>query len=537
MSGRLATSDVETENWDEFRLAAVATDDGERHVFHDRRAWATWLRKFDGRVVMHYGGRFDFLFLPPLTSIVMSGSGILSAQHGAARLYDSWFLFQMSLARIGKAIGHQKMDVDRGRIEDLTAKECADYCVDDCEILLEALQNHRSWAAAQRPWDPKWPPTAGGTAVYVAESLEPWGPEAFRSAPLSIEEWMVFRQAVNGGRVEIRHMGATEKTFCYDINSSYPTAWGEGDFPVGPWTYRNHVTDALFGIYRVEVRQNRNHLPIVSCDFCWKYDGEAFVTREELDWLHQTGAQVKVIEAWETDVGVTFGSQFAARLYEAKQAGDPWAKVSINSLHGKFGQDIFQEKYFLNGAGDYVMDIELQLPRWYQRPAVGAYNLARARIRLWRAMDALIQAGYAVYYCDTDSIYTDCPPEHFPAPIGDAMGEWKLEGVCSRAVFAGPKVYALEYENGDPSKVVAKGQPVGKVDATGKLLLGFDEIAKVSRGGVITNHLREGVLAFRSVRTDWRSEAREFTRTLQRQFGGKVLPHGHDSGTLCYPDA
>lgn len=56
------------------------------------------------------------------------------------------------------------------------------------------------------------------------------------------------------------------------------------------------------------------------------------------------------------------------------------------------------------------------------------------------------RTNFKLYYSDTDSIIIDCllPTEL----IGNALGQFKLEAVISRAVFLAPKVYGYLTEDG-----------------------------------------------------------------------------------------
>ena len=58
-----------------------------------------------------------------------------------------------------------------------------------------------------------------------------------------------------------------------------------------------------------------------------------------------------------------------------------------------------------------------------------------ARMRLWTLIDDIESKGYKVFYCDTDSIITDChlskepglQAEYCPDKTGDALGSLKNE--------------------------------------------------------------------------------------------------------------
>lgn len=177
------------------------------------------------------------------------------------------------------------------------------------------------------------------------------------------------------------------------------------------------------------------------------------------------------------------------------------AKLLGNGLYGKFGmkQDrttvVFarevssQEQCFLCGKekredqftcgeceGSTPANGDPSSEVWYQQkhvdasyiiPQIAAHITALARVRLWFAMVAALDAGGTLYYADTDSIITDVDVK-----TGTELGALKDEypGVDMTGAFVQPKVYMLEAAEGFPesgkpqekwkkSKVTMKGFP------------------------------------------------------------------------------
>lgn len=530
--------DLEAPGWTNFAVAGWVSDKGDTETFYTRDGLADFIKRQRCRAYAHYGGHYDFFFLPKPTQIILSGSGILKARLGAAQLYDSWFLFQMSLKKLGQAVGRAKYEGKSDRIEQLTLEEQTDHCLNDCWVLATGLQQNREWVARFPHPSPRWPPTSGSAAIYVFESLEPEHVAYLGRQSLSVEEWFDMSQAVSGGRVEIHHIGEAPaaRVYAYDINSSYPRSWVEADLPMGPWKAVDAEVPHLPGVYLCQVRQRRDMYPIVAPDQMWKFSGEAWCTSEELTALRDARCAVRVIRGYvSTSVG-PLGQRFVAAMYERKQAGDAWAKLAINAAHGKLSQKIVTSSYYLLQDGRYGEDRELGFPGWYQRPLIGAFILARARLRLWRAMEALRLAGWDVYYCDTDCVHTNCPPDQFPGTVGRGLGEWKLEAEAERALYVAPKVYALvkteafwrkELEK-DPSakrtKLVCKGFPSKAVTIETLALAADGEIVPVSEDA--------GLDAFKS-QSGWAPTLRKLRRTLVTQKGGK---HHGIGGRLLYPD-
>jgi hypothetical protein len=71
--------------------------------------------------------------------------------------------------------------------------------------------------------------------------------------------------------------------------------------------------------------------------------------------------------------------------------------------------------------------------------AIGSMITANARLELTRKLLYLYSKGYEVYYCDTDSIYTNAPPNEFS--ISNKLGDWKLEHDIYYGEFVLPKTY------------------------------------------------------------------------------------------------
>lgn len=459
-----AVFDIESESWDQFTLATAVTSSGHVERLETREDLQAFAESWEGRLAAHSGGTFDFLFLKGKDNVLLTGSRILSATVGKARLLDTFPMMPMSLKKIGKAVGLEKLEVDRQKLHELTREEVFAYCERDSRVLERALHQHRDFCLSIPHREPSWPSTAGATAVYCAEAFEPEGVRHMGRYPLDPDTWVDHAGAVQGGRCELWHLGNVPgPVYAYDVKSSYPARYLEAPLPVGPWRPVSHEVSGVPAVWRVRFKQPHNRLPVLSADGVFCHEGEGWATSEELTAARaELGARVEVLYGWVTARVLPFGQVFVRRLYALKEAGSPFAKVCLNALHGKFGQRLLSATYRRNGPEEYVRDEELSLPRWYQRPLVEAHILARARVALWRAMDRLHRKGYRVLYTDTDSIHTDCPPEEFPgatgAVLGGELGQWELKGCAREALYLAPKTYALRWEDGSVF-IASKGLP------------------------------------------------------------------------------
>lgn len=105
---------------------------------------------------------------------------------------------------------------------------------------------------------------------------------------------------------------------------------------------------------------------------------------------------------------------------------------------------------------------------------------AHARVKLHRAIVAASQAGYQVCYVDTDSLHLGVPnnvsngevTENLVkkgVPIGDGLGDWKIEevggdkgispGKAVKGYYISPKVYAYVNKDDEVVHTVCKGIP------------------------------------------------------------------------------
>jgi len=104
------------------------------------------------------------------------------------------------------------------------------------------------------------------------------------------------------------------------------------------------------------------------------------------------------------------------------------------------------------------------------------------RLQLWNQMNLL---GDRVLYCDTDSIIYVSVPGEYDVPIGDMIGDWEIEDICTKHegirefVAWGPKSYGMKCGDGYTT-VKAKGVSLKR---STELLFNF-------------NVMKEGVLEF-----------------------------------------
>jgi hypothetical protein len=259
-------------------------------------------------------------------------------------------------------------------------------------------------------------------------------------------------------------------------------------------------------------------------------------TALELRYAVECGAKVKEIHRglfWESKEVLL--AEYFAWLYSKRLAAKDsnpviaaWLKWILNSCTGKFAQYPENERVLINpenpeklicpadwncrGGTMHGVDSARccthectgTCGRWHtldraERIYVGKYwKIPQCGFVEWAAYltafvrcywhKAASQAGAAMVYGDTDSIYSETPFD--TAIVGPALGQWKLEGRYSNFLAYAPKVYSYTDEEG-VFQARAKGVPLGRTEA---------ERIKAWKGitqGEATQ-LDRGVLSFRS---------------------------------------
>lgn len=486
--------------WDGANLVCLKRADGERVTFRGPSCLARMADFIEANPEIysaHYGGGYD---VPLLLNywrpqrVVMTGSTILCAEgHGGLALYDTFPRWLAGLGKIGESIGVKKLDVDRSLIERLTPEELEIYCNQDVDVLHAADEICRTWLESYDV-DPDKVSTAGTAATWLMRKIDPLSYDILsehKNRTQMIGQMLIMDGANPGGMTNAYWHGRRRGVHCYDIKSSYPARYATREVPIGL-----RPADAN------ELARPESFKGIALASYYWPYErrvpvafdnttgaGYGHVTSwlvdDEIQILLELGISVRLSKGWCGVEYAPIGQDFARELFAAKEAKRPFSffpKTFVNSWHGKTGMKPVRDnydakyprKYWRHGGeprpatlarGNWLWhyktlgtDVDGLSP-WHSQPMISAIVLGRARAALWRINDAFQRAGWHVFYNDTDSVMTDCPPERSPVPLGKDLGMLAYEGGPYDAIFLGAKAYILIDENGAVAKCALKGVP------------------------------------------------------------------------------
>ena len=293
------------------------------------------------------------------------------------------------------------------------------------------------------------------------------------------------RAGYYGGRCEPfrREFKGPGILHCYDVNSLYPWAMRQ-HMPVEEIHVKGYHPE-LCGFVDATVSVRNVRVPILPC-------------RAEKRLLFPTGkwrgvfstAELRMAEKHKQLSSLSFHRavyfntapifvDFVDRLYIFRDKSkkdwdlslDRVAKISMNSLYGKFGSQEARETIHIRPTFDDMVDRQMQqmpspltniecfierteVHTDYMLPQISAWVTALGRCRL---VEGLLEEKIDPYYCDTDSIYTEAVLQ-----TGSGLGEWKDEYAYDPIVYAyflAPKVYVLRHNSG---KVTNKAKGFSK---------------------------------------------------------------------------
>lgn len=531
----IATFDIETDPFKRGRFPQpFACDffDGKTHrTFTGKRCVRDCfklMRKFDGYIYAHNGGKFDFQYLLPLLPIpetklhtIKSRIAKIILPGGKCEFRDSFCMMPIALKTYNKVeIDYTKLEPD---VRHLHMPEIISYLKSDCENLYRMVNEFideygfgltiagRAFSELKKRFDITPPKT---NKFYDAR----------------------FRRFYYGGRVEFFELGNIKGTFeVYDINSAYPFAMKQEhvfgtEFISLPCLPTN--AKILRTCFIRFIGACKGGLPWKADDGSLSFkahDGEFFVTGWELEAAQRLKLVTisRVVECHRPLTLKNF-SPFVDYFYGKKARAEKGsgeeiaAKLMLNSCYGryalnaenftdtqlcKFGEEPDENNTARREGKEPLWTLgmefeEICISVWEKSVPLNAksfYNVATAAsitgcVRA-HLLESLAEVRRPVY-CDTDCIICESPG---PLPIGSEIGEWKLEGktVEDGMHIAGKKLYAANLTSGK-WKCASKGVRITPAD-----------IVKIASGESVTSTLEAPTFSLKS-------GARFVTRTVRR---------------------
>lgn len=262
-----------------------------------------------------------------------------------------------------------------------------------------------------------------------------------------------------------------------DINSSYPTQMMFGKFPYGVPTVGDSGIDSDLKLYELDVEHavNKTGLPFIyqmlneTSNKQYMYEikhHNQLITDVELERFkkyYEGDYSYECIASFNSVDGKDLFGEFIDTFYDMKaNAKSPaekiFAKLMLNSLYGKYGQDIDRSsKMYINGEWinhSQTIDAKYYLP-------IAVWITAYARMYM---VDATGNKFENVVVLDTDSLSIKVPSEIFNGGEkeiktflennydveidGDILGGWDIEYKAKSMIARRAKQYMLTTQEG-----------------------------------------------------------------------------------------
>jgi hypothetical protein len=267
------------------------------------------------------------------------------------------------------------------------------------------------------------------------------------------------RLAYKGGRSECFIRGSPEKkVYVYDVVSLYSYIMRNYKVPLGIGKLHHKKTLDLSheGIANVYIEQDAA-IPVLPLKMFTK-DGTyklvfpngkfaSWFTYPELRYLEwkNLGKILKVHEAFEVERSTHAFKPFVDYYFNLKQTdvkGSAFWKLFLNSLYGKFAQDVASPELLVSPDGD-VTELEKFSKKKLMVQTnimVAAYITARARLYMHSLYEKVGIKN--MVYTDTDSIHTFKPFSIIGENLGDLSFKGETDGL-RRSTYIRSKFYVF----------------------------------------------------------------------------------------------
>ena len=443
----------------------------------------------------HNGNRFDFLIFKHYKLVEHKGTLVLHARKKRYSLVDT--------ARIGKALGVPALD-EMAKALHLKGKNLAEanvlqeYCMNDTYVLCRIAEKLSTLGMLHSP--------TATARHYLCKELEKHGITTVRSS-LNIPLQYI------GGRIDI-FIHYAKQCNVFDANSLYPSVMANMLYPAitrNGWIGTRKVSTATAkacidnaNARALQAVQSFNPLHVMPA-FEKAYNGKQFICFVKLKGIkpalqsmqglinmyfpfsyrdeqgrrlyNLNTSAVYQVQGYETLWLSLFNyevldarlfkaehlpvSSFYRKLYNERQmlkakgdARQMLLKIIMNSSYGILGMRV---KAKHPGADTHEFNIagkQFTTGKTFAKlsaPLLATHVTSCGRFYLQCMIFMLAAQGYKVYYCDTDSVFTDAPMQFIERQglLGKAMLQVKLEKTIDNFAALAPKYYT-GMVNGEP---------------------------------------------------------------------------------------
>lgn len=482
------------------QIAAVTVDGRRFHNRGENAEFRRWLLRQCVRGVRRWYAhnlQYDLgnLFADELDDVdmVMVGGRLVRATWRGVIFLDSFNLFPVKAATLGKALGLDKLAMD------VRSKAYVDR---DCAIIREGLERLTETC---RRFGLRHPAnTLGGLCVKLWKAMGGVNhPDHSQNS----------RDAIFGGRVELFSRGGRGNILWTDINSLYPWAMTQ-EFPAALERVDKHahrlrrwgITQATVEVPEqwlapLPYRAGKDELAGVGEGAiifpCGRFSG-TWTNHELRVAMELHGAKlVGVREQWGTDRASHPYRDFVLQFYQLRMEQKDEAyrliyKLLMNNLYGQLGMggtitrtcrmDERKARALREGRINatvfgraLLFDTRIPLPD-HVNYAHAAHVTSYSRLRFMEFFRAIGPEN--AIYGDTDSaMFFQDPHKPLPFKTGSGLGEMKIEGFARRIDVQAPKTYRIVARDKDGLRFSAhaKAKGVPKAQARHFLRTGWAE--------------------------------------------------------------
>jgi hypothetical protein len=465
-------------------------------------------------IYFHNFGRFDSVFILKnlvteknykITKIIERNNIIYEIKINNIRFRDSRLMIPLSLKEIGNTFceKNKKNEFNYGDITEIYKKNpelIIDQCENDCKVLQEGFLKFRSEIKSQFDIDIEEQLTIPSLSLKIFKKNY----YDINNTPISINPYdfdEFIRESYFGGISEVYKPHLKDQGYCYDANSLYPFIMMKEKFPVGEPKFVSASEIDLnnfIGFIKCHViNENENNTLLPYRDpvrglICPAGRWTGVYYHKEIKKAIELGYEIEMIKGVKYEKEDYIFSDFVSNLYELRMKNKNnlkgfICKLIMNSLYGRFGMKIFIERTkFITYKELVKMKENYLFVNFY--PLLEADNPEddlfvvtlrrnsqnnKENFALSVDTETAVQIASAItscarlymysfknienntcYYSDTDSIFLEKKLDE--KHVGNELGKFKLEYEFKNGYFVAPKVYQIEFFNGE-RKTVFKG--------------------------------------------------------------------------------